>query len=81
MIKKYRKRYVAEALQLTTDNLRECLEFIGNPCLILQAPTGHLGLRPGDYILKDEHGRFTTCEETMFHKVFEEAPDSRTTGP
>ena len=73
MIKKYRKRFVAEALQLTANNLQECLEFVGSARLILLTSAGNnFSLCLGDYILKDEYGQFTTCEAARFHEVFEE---------
>lgn len=73
MIKKYVNRPMTiEAIQYDGKNIDEvqnfCHEKIDEMCSVLEV---------GDYVVKDGHGCFSTCEKNLFQKKYEELDERK----
>ena len=81
---KYRKKpVVVEAMQWTGENVDEIAEFMkdakedyglskGSRRIYFE---GLIFAWAGDYIIKDEKGKFYPCKPDIFHKTYEEVTD------
>lgn len=80
MIKTYRKKpIVIEAVELTSDNFDDILEWMSSPAcynglspLRIQTLEGEMKAMPGDFIIKGVNGEFYPCKPDIFHKTYEE---------
>ena len=78
MIKKYRKQIEVQAIQWTGDTI-EAKSFLGNNFIGCAtdgesiAISGRYGddiVRCGDYIVKDDRGRYTVCSQEVFEQTY-----------
>ncbi len=74
----YRKKATVEAVKWNGENIDEINEFskyrmayidVNNEFGII-SPEGFIRLNVGDYIIKDEHGKFGSCEATTFEQKY-----------
>lgn len=84
MIKKYcKKPIIIEAVQLTEDNILECIEFIGmkhlskkfakkDDGLLIKTLEGIIKASFGDYIIKGAKGEFYPCKPDIFKITYDE---------
>lgn len=80
MVQLYRKKPVEiEAIQLTTENLYECVEFIGNEKdytleddnLTIHTLEGNMLVSEHDYIIKGVKDEFYPCKPDIFEITYE----------
>lgn len=82
-MKKYRKKpVVIEAIQLTEDNIDDCLKFTGTliNCksfnvidgIVIKTLEGDMKASFGDFIIKGVNGEFYPCKPDIFEKTYEE---------
>ena len=78
---KYRKKpVVIDAIQLTTDNEKEVLRFMGEneggltaQGIEIETLEGTMKADVGDYIIKGVNGEFYPCKPDIFEKTYEKA--------
>ena len=90
MIKKYRKKpVVIDAIQLTSENLMECISLVypdvdvvehstldkirQNKFLTIETLEGDMKAQFGDYIIKGVQGEFYPCKPDIFLATYEVA--------
>jgi len=80
---KFRKKpVVIEAVQLTPENIDECIAFCGS-CLkahpltgvVIETLEGNMLASKGDWIIKGVNGEFYPCKPDIFEKTYEPVKD------
>lgn len=79
-MKKYRKKpVIIEAVQFTSNNVDEILEFakgsFNNPStseIVIPTLEGNMMVSIGDYVIKGVNGEFYPCKPDIFDKTYEE---------
>ena len=80
MIKKYKKKpVVIEAIKLKKDNIKMCIDFVGNNCrfgvydglFTIKTLEGEMRGDIGDYIIKGVKGEFYPCKPDIFEMTYE----------
>jgi hypothetical protein len=78
---KFRKKpIVIEAIQITRDNIVECLQFTNNKLLfhpflgaLIDTLGGKIEVEENDWLIKGVNGEFYPCKPDIFEKTYEKA--------
>lgn len=70
-----------EIMQLTTETWWDVARWCDGktvsaiPVMYVRTPLGRRSAYEGDYIIRDADGNFRPCQETKFHKFYEEVQE------
>lgn len=73
-----KKPVKVQAIRCSADNVSEIKEFTKSPVTVLEndilsvaLPTGRLIIVPGEYLIKDGTGNFSTADPVYFQEIYQ----------